>query len=58
MKAILEIKRGTPGVEPRVESFEVAFEHGQSILLFDFIPVATDKNRRIAFYPQLILDTP
>jgi succinate dehydrogenase/fumarate reductase-like Fe-S protein len=32
MKAILEIKRGTPGVEPHVESFEVAFEHGQSIL--------------------------
>jgi succinate dehydrogenase/fumarate reductase-like Fe-S protein len=32
MKAILEIKRGTPGVEAHVESFEVAFEHGQSIL--------------------------
>jgi succinate dehydrogenase/fumarate reductase-like Fe-S protein len=32
MKAILEIKRGTPGVEPNIETFEVAFEHGQSIL--------------------------
>ncbi len=32
MKAILEIKRGLPGAEPTVETFEVAFEHGQSIL--------------------------
>jgi succinate dehydrogenase/fumarate reductase-like Fe-S protein len=32
MKAILEIKRGVPGAEANVETFEVAFEHGQSIL--------------------------
>ncbi len=32
MKATLAIQRGTPGEPPRVESFEVAFEHGQSVL--------------------------
>ena len=32
MKAILAIQRGTPGETPYLESFEVAFEHGQSVL--------------------------
>jgi succinate dehydrogenase/fumarate reductase-like Fe-S protein len=32
VKATLAIQRGTPGEPPRVESFEVTFEHGQSVL--------------------------
>jgi succinate dehydrogenase/fumarate reductase-like Fe-S protein len=32
VKAILAIQRGTPGEPPRSESFEVAFEPGQSVL--------------------------
>jgi succinate dehydrogenase/fumarate reductase-like Fe-S protein len=32
MKAILTIQRGAPGETPRVETFDVAFEHGQSVL--------------------------
>jgi len=32
MKATLQIQRGAPGDAARVESFEVPFEHGQSIL--------------------------
>lgn len=32
MKAQLEIQRGSAGETPRVESFEVEFEQGQSIL--------------------------
>lgn len=32
MKATLAIQRGTPGETPHLESFEVAFEHGQSVL--------------------------
>ncbi len=32
MKATLAIQRGAPGEPPRVESFEVAFEAGQSVL--------------------------
>ena len=32
MKATLTIQRGTPGEARRLESFEVAFEHGQSVL--------------------------
>ena len=32
MKATLAIQRGALGEPPRIESFEVAFEHGQSVL--------------------------
>ena len=32
MKATLAIQRGGPGEPPRTESFEVTFEHGQSVL--------------------------
>ncbi len=32
MKAILQIKRGTPGAQPRLETFDVPFEPGQSVL--------------------------
>ncbi|HEY8336460.1 MAG TPA: 2Fe-2S iron-sulfur cluster-binding protein [Tardiphaga sp.] len=32
MKATLAIQRGMPGDAARVESFDVPFEHGQSIL--------------------------
>jgi succinate dehydrogenase/fumarate reductase-like Fe-S protein len=32
MKAVLAIQRGISGEPPRVESFEVAFEAGQSVL--------------------------
>lgn len=32
MKATLNILRGRPGEAPRVETFEVAFEPGQSVL--------------------------
>src|ERR1700754_2247049 len=32
MKATLTIQRGTLGEMPRVESFDVGFEHGQSVL--------------------------
>jgi succinate dehydrogenase/fumarate reductase-like Fe-S protein len=32
MKATLTIQRGTPGEPPHVESFDVVFEHGQSVL--------------------------
>lgn len=32
MKATLHIQRGTPGEAPLQETFEVPFEHGQSIL--------------------------
>jgi succinate dehydrogenase/fumarate reductase-like Fe-S protein len=32
MKATLAIQRGTPGETPRMESFEVSFEPGQSVL--------------------------
>jgi succinate dehydrogenase/fumarate reductase-like Fe-S protein len=32
MKATLTIQRGSPGELPRVENFEVGFEHGQSVL--------------------------
>ncbi len=32
MKATLSIQRGSPGELPRVETFEVAFDHGQSVL--------------------------
>ena len=32
MKAMLAIQRGAPGEPPRVESFEVTFEPGQSVL--------------------------
>jgi succinate dehydrogenase/fumarate reductase-like Fe-S protein len=32
MKATLQIKRGEPGVQPHVETFDVAFEPGQSVL--------------------------
>ena len=32
MKATLAIQRGAPGEPPRIESFEVSFEHGQSLL--------------------------
>jgi succinate dehydrogenase/fumarate reductase-like Fe-S protein len=32
MKAMLQIQRGGPGEAPRVESFEVSFEPGQSVL--------------------------
>ena len=32
MKATLAIQRGAPGEPAHIESFEVAFEHGQSVL--------------------------
>ncbi len=32
MKGTLQIQRGTPGEKPRVESFALAFEPGQSVL--------------------------
>ena len=32
MKATLAIQRGAPGAPAHIESFEVAFEHGQSVL--------------------------
>lgn len=32
MKATLTIQRGTPGETPRHETFDVTFEHGQSVL--------------------------
>ena len=32
MKALLAIHRGEPEAVPRVETFEVDFEHGQSVL--------------------------
>ncbi|WP_198026505.1 2Fe-2S iron-sulfur cluster-binding protein [Bradyrhizobium sp. ARR65] len=32
MKAVLAIQRGTPGEAPRMETFEVEFEAGQSVL--------------------------
>jgi succinate dehydrogenase/fumarate reductase-like Fe-S protein len=32
MKATLQIKRGTPGTDAHIETFEVAFGPGQSIL--------------------------
>ena len=32
MKATLTIQRGAPGGPAHIESFEVAFEHGQSVL--------------------------
>ena len=32
MKALLEIRRGSKDAEARTETFEVTFEHGQSIL--------------------------
>ena len=32
MKATLAIQRGAPGEPAHTESFEVAFEHGQSVL--------------------------
>src|ERR1700744_5943882 len=32
MKAVLAIRRGEPEQAPRVETFEVEFEHGQSVL--------------------------
>ncbi len=32
MKATLAIQRGAPGVASRVETFDIAFEHGQSVL--------------------------
>jgi succinate dehydrogenase/fumarate reductase-like Fe-S protein len=32
MNATLRIQRGAPGETPRVESFDVAFEPGQSVL--------------------------
>jgi succinate dehydrogenase/fumarate reductase-like Fe-S protein len=32
MKGILQIQRGTRGEKPRTESFDVAFEPGQSVL--------------------------
>jgi succinate dehydrogenase/fumarate reductase-like Fe-S protein len=32
MKAMLKIQRGTSGEAPRVQSFDVAFEPGQSVL--------------------------
>jgi succinate dehydrogenase/fumarate reductase-like Fe-S protein len=32
MKATLAIQRGTLGEPPRVEHYEVTFEHGQSVL--------------------------
>lgn len=32
MKAVLAIQRGIPGDPPRIESFEVGFEAGQSVL--------------------------
>jgi succinate dehydrogenase/fumarate reductase-like Fe-S protein len=32
MKATLVIQRGSPGDTPRVESFDVRFEYGQSVL--------------------------
>jgi len=32
MKATLNIQRGALGETPRVETFDVAFEHGQSVL--------------------------
>ena len=32
MKATLTIQRGAPGGSAHIESFEVAFEHGQSVL--------------------------
>jgi succinate dehydrogenase/fumarate reductase-like Fe-S protein len=32
MKALLAVQRSQPGVSPRLETFEVEFEHGQSVL--------------------------
>ena len=32
MKAVLAIHRGQPDESPRVDSFEIEFEHGQSVL--------------------------
>jgi succinate dehydrogenase/fumarate reductase-like Fe-S protein len=32
MKATLTIQRGSPGELPRLETFDVRFEHGQSVL--------------------------
>ncbi len=32
MKATLAIQRGVPGEVPRIESFEVGFDEGQSVL--------------------------
>jgi len=32
MKATLAIQRGSPGEPPRIETFEVGFEPGQSVL--------------------------
>jgi succinate dehydrogenase/fumarate reductase-like Fe-S protein len=32
MKAVLAIQRGQPNETPRIETFEIDFEHGQSVL--------------------------
>ncbi|WP_407180606.1 2Fe-2S iron-sulfur cluster-binding protein [Bradyrhizobium sp. STM 3562] len=32
MKAVLAVQRGTPGEAPRMETFELEFEPGQSVL--------------------------
>ena len=32
MKALLAVQRGEPESSPRVDTFEVEFEHGQSVL--------------------------
>jgi succinate dehydrogenase/fumarate reductase-like Fe-S protein len=32
VKATLAIQRGAPGEPPRIETFELTFEHGQSVL--------------------------
>lgn len=32
MKAVLAIQRGQPEETPRIETFEIDFEHGQSVL--------------------------
>jgi succinate dehydrogenase/fumarate reductase-like Fe-S protein len=32
MKAVLAIQRGQPDETPRIETFEIDFEHGQSVL--------------------------
>src|ERR1700744_3690083 len=32
MKAVLAIRRGEPEQAPRVDTFEIEFEHGQSVL--------------------------
>ncbi|MES2032478.1 MAG: 2Fe-2S iron-sulfur cluster-binding protein [Pseudomonadota bacterium] len=32
MKATLSVQRGVPGVTPHLDTFDIPFEHGQSIL--------------------------